>query len=293
MDMTWEMGNDILKSLDGPTSIFLAGSSQFIMVSLIVMIVVGIVICFFGLKLMRILAAAAGLTVGALIGTAVVLGIGITGTAVPVIILGCVIVLAVLCAVIRRLGAFVLVFLNVAGIAAALLWPRTLILVGICGAAALLMAVLAIIKTEAVVIVITGVSGGLSVGMSISALTGLNEKNWWLGYVISVVLALIGVWVQFMVQSRKIGKKEEVYSKQVREEVSRESEVERARQILGEEDDDEEDENSSQINRNRNSKEKKKIRKDSRNNKKRKRDEDNTEENVENEDDITIISEDL
>ncbi len=108
-------------------------------------------------------------------------------------------------------------------------------------AIALLMAVLAVVKTEAVVIVITGISGGMSAGMSAAALTGLNEQIWWIGYVISLVLAFIGIWVQFMMHSRKIGKKEKVYSKQVREKVSREFEVERARQIL-DEDEDEEDE---------------------------------------------------
>ena len=46
-----------------------------------------------------------------------------------------------------------------------------------------------------------------------------------------------------MMHSRKIGKKEEVYSKKVKEEVSRESEVEKARMILEE---DEEDEVSAQ-----------------------------------------------
>ena len=70
----------------------------------------------------------------------------------------------------------------------------------------------------------------------------MNEKNWWIGYVISAVLALIGIWIQFMVQSRKIGKKEKVYSRQIRKEVSRESEVERARQILDEDGEDEDDE---------------------------------------------------
>ena len=44
-----------------------------------------------------------------------------------------------------------------------------------------------------------------------------------------------------MMQSRKIGKKEKVYSRQIREEVSRESEVERARQILDEDGEDEDD----------------------------------------------------
>lgn len=97
------------------------------------------------------------------------------------------------------------------------------------------------IKTEAVVTVITGISGGLSAGTAIAALIGLNEKNWWISYVVGAALALIGIWVQFMMQSRKIGKREKVYARQVRQEVSRESEVERARLILEDDEENEED----------------------------------------------------
>ena len=83
----------------------------------------------------------------------------------------------------------------------------------------------------------------MSAGTSIAALIGLNDGNWWISYAISAALALIGIWVQFMMHSRKIGKREKVYARQVREEVSRESEVERARMIL---EDDEEDEDDSE-----------------------------------------------
>ena len=45
--------------------------------------------------------------------------------------------------------------------------------------------------------------------------------------------------MQFMMQSRKVGKKEKVYSRKVKEEVSRESEVEKARMMLDDEEDEE------------------------------------------------------
>ncbi len=69
-------------------------------------------------------------------------------------------------------------------------------------------------------------------------------------------------------QSRKIGKKEEVYSRQMREQVSMESEVEKARKILEDEDEEEDDDNAG-----------------------RKRGRGKDEE--EDDDDITIISEEL
>lgn len=242
MEMAWNVKDGILGGMDGPTSVFLAGTSQMAIVIFGVMIAVGIIVCFFGLKLLRVLAAFAGFAVGACIGMALTLGMGLTGMAVPVVCLVCALVLAVLCAAVRRFGAFVLALINTMGIMSVILWPRTWVLAAVCAAAALLMAVMAVLKTEAVVVVVTGISGGLSVGMSAAFLIGLDTKSWWISYVISAVLALIGMWIQFMMQSRKIGKKEKVYSRKIREEVSRESEVERARQILEEDEESEEEE---------------------------------------------------
>lgn len=239
MEMAWNVKDGILGGMEGPTSVFLAGTSQMAIVIFAVMTAVGIIVCLFGLKLLRVLAAFAGLLAGACIGMALTFGMGLTGTMVPVVYLVCALVLAVLCAAVRRFGAFVLVLMNTMGIMSALLWPHTWILAGVCAAAALLMAVMAVIKTEAVVVVITGISGGLSAGISVALLISPDGKNWWVSYAISAVLALIGMWIQFMMQSRKIGKKEKVYSRQIREEVSRESEVERARQILDEDEEDE------------------------------------------------------
>ena len=74
--------------------------------------------------------------------------------------------------------------------------------------------------------------------MAAATLAGI-DKNMLAGYGISIVLAVVGIVVQFMMHSKKIGKKEEVYSKKIKEEVSRESEVEKARMILEEDEDDE------------------------------------------------------
>ena len=124
---------------------------------------------------------------------------------------------------------------------AKLLTTHTAILLGVCGAAALVTAVLAVIRTEPVTVVVTGISGGLSAGTAASFLLGTGA-NAMVGYGIGAVTALLGIWTQFMMQSRKIGKKEEVYSRQMREQVSMESEVEKARKILEDEDEEEDDE---------------------------------------------------
>ena len=75
-----------------------------------------------------------------------------------------------------------------------------------------------------------------------------------------------------MMQSRTIGKNERVYAKRMKDQVSRESEVEKARKILEEEEEEEEE----------GLKKGKAVRRSS-----------SEEDNEEDDDDITIISEDL
>ena len=228
-------------SMDGQLDTFLTWTSQMVFAVQIATVIIGLLIAFLGLKLIRVLSAIAGLAVGAGIGTAAAFGFHFSGSMIPVTILVCAVVVAVLSVVVRKVGVFFVVILYTAGIVTAFQIPQIIVWLIVCAVISLLMAILSLIWTDPVVVVITGISGGLSAGISAAALIGMNEKNWWIGYVISAVLALIGIWIQFMMQSRKIGKKEKVYSRQIREEVSRESEVERARQILDEDGEDEDD----------------------------------------------------
>ena len=58
---------------------------------------------------------------------------------------------------------------------------------------------------------------------------------------IGAVVALAGMGTQFMMQSRKIGKKEKVFSDEIKGKDSVESEVEKARNILDLDDEEKED----------------------------------------------------
>ena len=77
-------------------------------------------------------------------------------------------------------------------------------------------------------------------GNAAAALIGI-AGNLWAGYGISAAAALIGIWIQFMMQSRKIGKNERVYAERMKGQVSRESEVEKASKILDEDEEDDDD----------------------------------------------------
>ena len=86
----------------------------------------------------------------------------------------------------------------------------------------------------------TGIVGGVEAGMILPFLLGMTKVTW-IGYVLSLAIAVIGIVIQTMMQSRKIGRKEKIFSKKIKEEVSMESEVEKARMWL-EEDESEEEE---------------------------------------------------
>ena len=239
MDEVMSMGNELIGKVGDNSSIFLAGTYRPSMAVLIVTFVVGLLICLFGLKLMRLLAAIVGFVLGAV---AAAVAMGLTGTTFLIALLAGAVIIGLLSIFLRKIGIFLLVLCYGFGVCAAVINPSSMIMYIICIGIAVVLAVLSVLYIEPIVVVVTGISGGLCAGMAAASLIGM-EKNNLVGYGISIVLAVAGIIVQFMMHSRKIGKKEEVYSKKVKEEVSRESEVEKARMILEE---DEEDEVSAQ-----------------------------------------------
>ena len=107
---------------------------------------------------------------------------------------------------------------------------RSVIVLGICAAVALVIAILTVIFAEFLVIFVTGIVGGVEAGMALPFLLGMTKIGW-IGYVMSAAIAVIGITVQTMMQSRKIGKREKIFSKKIKEQVSMESEVEKARML--------------------------------------------------------------
>ena len=106
-----------------------------------------------------------------------------------------------------------------------------MIVLAICAVIALIVAILTVIFAEFFVIFVTGIMGGVEAGMALPFVCGMTKIGW-IGYVMSAAIAVIGIVVQTMMQSRKIGKKEKIFSKKIKEQVSMESEVEKARMLL-------------------------------------------------------------
>ena len=200
------------------------------MEGLIVMGIVGLLICFFGLKLIRLQAALVGFLMGALIGIGVAWTAGISGLTFAIVVFACGAVLAALSFFLYKFGVFCVVFCVCLGMGVQIADPQSTLPLVIVLAIALILAIVAVIFVEPVIIICTGISGGVTAGISAAAAMGL--EGIWPGYAIGAVAAILGMVVQFMMHSRKVGKKEKIYAEQVKEADSVESEVEKARMVL-------------------------------------------------------------
>lgn len=200
------------------------------MEGLIVMGIVGLLICFFGLKLIRLQAALVGFLMGALIGIGVAWTAGISGLTFAIVVFACGAVLAALSFFLYKFGVFCVVFCVCLGMGVQIADPQSTLPLVIVLAIALILAIVAVIFVEPAIIICTGISGGVTAGISAAAAIGL--EGIWPGYAIGAVAAILGMVVQFMMHSRKVGKKEKVYAEQVKEADSVESEVEKARMVL-------------------------------------------------------------
>ena len=231
-ETTLVKGISAIGSMDGPTSVFLAGKLSVGMFAAV--IAIGILIGFFGLKLVKVVAAFLGFLIGAGAGAGICAIAGIEGIASVAIILVCAILLAVLSFLVYRLGVFVMIFICSMGVLAAVIPVQSSVITIVELAVALVLAILAAIFAEPMIIVITGIAGGFLAGPAILDLAGITDPSW-LKYVAGAVLAFVGLMIQFMMQSSKIGKKERIKSEHIKEQVSMENEVEKARMILDEE----------------------------------------------------------
>ena len=243
--MNIENVTNIMKSADGPTSIFVAAKSPVITGIMIACVVIGVIMAVFGLKIVRVLSAIAGLIVGAgagaLIGIAAGLSTNITLIAAGV----CAVVLCVLCAIFRKFGIFVMTFCCSFATFIMLIESELPVVLIICAVVAFILAIFTVVFAEFLVIFVTGIVGGVEAGMILPFLLGMTKVSW-IGYVLSAAIAVIGIVIQTMMQSRKIGKKEKIFAKKIKEEVSMESEVEKARMILEEDETEEETKEASE-----------------------------------------------
>lgn len=233
MGQLTSMGNE-LNSMIQKNSVLIIENNQINYGMLAASVVIGLLICFFGLKLVKVLGALMGFMLGAGIGAAAGLALGLTGPVFAGVVLAVGIILGVLSWFLYKLSVFLLVFIEAAGLGVGFGGLNSPVILIVALVVGLILAILAVRFLEPIVIIMTGITGGLTAGANAAQLMGTLPA--WAGLTIGIVAALIGIWVQFMMHSRKIGKKERVYSKKIKEQDSMESEVEKARRLLDDED---------------------------------------------------------
>lgn len=208
--------------------------------ALVISAVIGLIVCLFGLKLVRFVNAICGLAVGAVLGilaayliqTDLKIGLAIVAAAA--------LILTIMSAVFKKFGAFLLC-LSVALEVVGMFQMQNFTMLAVTGVAGIIIAVLTMIWFEPLVIIVTSLSGGMGLGNAVAQMVGIKNPYITLG--ICAAGIAIGLIVQFMMKSREIGRREARHSRQVKEEISIESEIDRARSILDlydeEEDEDE------------------------------------------------------
>lgn len=225
-----QIQNVIMEQILGSSDISMSSMSGTMWIVLGILALVGILGCFFGLKLVRAAAAILGLVLGFGVGASVAALFGLEPM-VSLIIGGVVgIVLACLGAVLYRVGVFLVVWVAGCSLAYAVLVPDNLIMGIVCLVIGLVAALLTITFAEPVTMVVTGIHGAAMLGTTVSLLIPIDGK--WVRIAAIVLFALFGIWVQFVMESGKRKRRNLKKAEEIREQHSTENEVEKARAVM-------------------------------------------------------------
>lgn len=193
-------------------------------------IVVSLLWCFFGLKTVRVWAAIFGVAIGEAIGMGAAGALNLNELYAPIVGLIVGIILAFMGALLYHVGVFLVVWIAGAGICSVIIRPQNLTAVLICAGIGLVFALLTLKFTAPITMVLTGILGAMNAGSFISVL--LPFQNYWIQLAITVVLAILGIVVQFLLESRKRKKQSLKKAKEIRAQNSTENEVEKARAMM-------------------------------------------------------------
>jgi hypothetical protein len=209
--------------------------AEVIQTALTVTVVAGLLLGFFGLKLIRVWGALLGFVIGCAGGAAVGIVLG-QNTQVVLIIAGVAgLVVAILCAVLRRISAFLVSLVSGIGVCAAVLEPQELTPVLICAGVGLVLAILAVVCKEPVIMVLTGVAGAFAAGQVIAVYFALDGQT---GQIVLVaILAALGIVVQFLMESGRRKRRNLKKAAEIRQHNSTANVVERARAVMEDLDD--------------------------------------------------------
>ena len=241
MDMINEIGRWLQEKEVLPTALERLGMAdklaEIVLISLGITVLLGILSCFFGLKLARFWSFLTVFVIGTGAAAAVAMQITSDETLSGIIGLAAGIILAIVFAILKRAGMFVTAF--VLGAALSIYWlrPANLIWLLVCVGIGLVFALLTIKLFVPVLMLLTGVTGAVCSSQAGTVLLGHAgvELERWMVTLAFAVLAVLGILVQFLMES---GKRQKLHLKkaaEIREQNSTENEVDKARALLDEE----------------------------------------------------------
>lgn len=195
----------------------------------IALLAAAVLLCFLGIKLVRVCAALAGLGSGFLLGLSVgELFLAPTQAMIAGLVLG--VMLGGVLAWWYRGGVFVVVLLLTVNLLNLILHPHTPVVWICCVAAGILAAVLAEFFTAPGIILLTALHGGMMAGLILGTFESFSGS--YLIYVIGVLLTALGIVVQFLLEFRHKTRQGVAKADQIREKESTANEVARARGIV-------------------------------------------------------------
>lgn len=241
MDVISEIGNWLQKSEILPAAMERLGIAdklaEVIGISFGIVVLLGILGCFFGLKLARFWSFLSAFAVGAGAVFAVSMQLTADIRLSGMIGLGAGIVLAILFVVLKRAGMFLTAWVLGSSLSICWIQPKELIWLLICAGIGLVFALFTIKWYLPVLIFLTSVFGAVCISRGGAVLlgnTGVKLEEWMLILAI-VVLAVLGILVQFLMESGKRKKLHLKKAAEIREQNSTENEVDKARALLEEE----------------------------------------------------------
>lgn len=204
--------------------------SQFDQMMLIAVAVIGLLFCFFGLKMVRFWAAVFGLAVGFSGGAYLASYFGLDGY-IPLII-GAVagIILAVLGARFFLAGVFLVMWiLGIAG-SACILQPKDWKFFLVCAGIGLVVGLITLKFAGPVTMLITSIFGGFAAGQAIYILLPLRNRI--VNIAVIAVLVILGIIIQFLLESKKRKKQHLKKAEEIRNTQSVANEVDKARAMV-------------------------------------------------------------
>ena len=192
--------------------------------------VIGFLWCFFGLKLVRLWAALLGFFMGFVLGCGAAMALNLTMT-VSLVIGGVVgILLAVLSAWLYHVGVFLVVWAAGISVSLTVVRPENFLYAVLCGVVGLVIGVIAVRFAEPVTMVMTGLYGAIVLADVVSFFASLEAA--WMIPALTAVFAVLGIVVQFLLESRKRKRIHLKKAEEIRQKYSTENEVEKARAMM-------------------------------------------------------------